>query len=115
MEVGMSLLAGGLLGAAGVAFARRQKALLVLFGALFVPVAAAASLQVWWPLSPALAVALPAVTLGLSVVGVALFAADLVWAPFCLEMTYPALTVWVLWPLLAAANLAGLAVRAAVG
>jgi len=37
-----------------------------------------------------------------------LFAIDLLWAPFAAEMTYPAMLCWVLWPVLIAADFAGL-------
>jgi hypothetical protein len=55
-----------------------------------------------------------AATLGLSLVALALYAIDCLWAPFCLEMTYVALTCWVLWPLLVLVDLVGLLVKLAL-
>jgi len=50
-------------------------------------------------------------TLGLPLLGLGLYAVDLALAPFCVEMTYPGMVCWVLWPLLAMANFVGLLLR----
>ena len=108
MDVALNILALALLVTAGVAFTRQQGGVLIVCGALFVPVAGAATWAVFWPVHPALAVLVLAGTLGLSVLMLALYAIDRVWAPFCMEMTYPAMIFWLLWPLLVLVNFAGL-------
>jgi hypothetical protein len=100
----LTSLSLGLLGATAVAFTRQRRAVMVACGALFVPVVAAATLAAWWPVSPVLAVCLLAGTLGVSLVTLVLYAVDWLFAVFALEMTYPALLCWVLWPVLVAAD-----------
>jgi hypothetical protein len=112
MEASLTVTATVLLAATAYAFAQQWRILLVLFGTLFVPAAGAATVAVYWPLHPLLAVVLLSVTLGISLAGLLLYAVDRIWAPFCIEMTYAALVCWLLWPLLMAADLAGLAARA---
>ncbi|MCD6416580.1 MAG: hypothetical protein J7M08_07785 [Planctomycetes bacterium] len=94
-----------------MAFGRRRTLSMLVCGGVFVPAAAAATLVVYWPLSPVLAVALLAFGLGLPLLALLLYVIDRAFAVFCLEMTYPALICWILWPLLVAVNFAGLALR----
>jgi hypothetical protein len=108
MEQSLDVLALALFGAAAVAFTRQRRAVMLACGALFVPVAALATVAVWWPVSPAAAVALLMVGMALPLGTLLVFAIDLLWAPFALEMTYPAMLCWVLWPVLIAADFAGL-------
>ncbi len=105
----LNVLALALLGAAAVAFTRQRRVVMVACGALFVAAAAGGTLAAWWPLSPAVAIIALALGLALPVATLALLAVDLLWAPFALEMTYPALICWVLWPALVLANFAALA------
>ncbi|MGD2174280.1 MAG: hypothetical protein PVJ27_02665 [Candidatus Brocadiaceae bacterium] len=105
------MLSLALFGAAAVAYSRQRTLALCACGALFVPVAAGATVLVYWPISPALAALLLAGTLGVSLVGLLLYALDRLWAPFCLEMTYATMVCWLLWPLLVVVNFAGLALR----
>jgi len=65
---------------------------------LFFPVAGAATILTWWPLSATLAVALSVLTVGIPLLCVALYLTDLIWAPFCMEMTYVTVWCWVLCP-----------------
>ena len=111
MGLHLSGLSLGLLAAAAVAFTRQRRAVMVACGGLFVPVAVVATVAVWWPLSPAVAVALLALGMGLPLVGLALFAADWLLAAFALEMTYATVLAWLIWPLLVGANFVGLALR----
>ena len=111
MELDLCMLAVGLVGCGAVAFARRCRVAMVGCLALFVPVAAAATVAVWWPLSPTLALVLLAVLEGVPLVGVVLYGIDLAFAPFCLEMTYAALLCWLGWPLLVLVDFLGLLVR----
>ena len=91
-----------------MAFTRRRTAVLLICGGFFVPVAALASVAVYWPLSPVFTVLLLAFALGLPLLALTLYAVDLVFAPFCVEMTYPAMVCWLLWPLLVLINFLGL-------
>jgi hypothetical protein len=102
------VLALALYGAAAVAFTRQRRAVTIACCALFVPVATLATVAVWWPVGPGVGVALLIIGMALPLGTLLLFAIDLVWAPFSLEMTYPALLCWVLWPLLVAADFVGL-------
>jgi hypothetical protein len=105
----LNALSLALFGAAAVAFSRQRRLVLAVCGALFVPVAAAAALAVWWPVSPAVCVVLLASTLGVSVLLLLLYALDHAFAVFALEMTYPAMLCWVLWPALIFADFVGMA------
>jgi hypothetical protein len=107
MALQLSILSLALLVAAAMAFTRQRAAVLVACGGLFMPVAAAATVAVYWA-APEVAVALLAIGLVLPAVGLALFAIDRVWAPFCLEMTYAGLLCWLAWPALVAADFLGL-------
>jgi hypothetical protein len=71
---------------------------LAVAGVLFFPVCAGGLLLNWWTISPAIALALLSTTLGVSLVVLALFAVDVIWAPFCLEMTYLTFLCWLLCP-----------------
>lgn len=102
------MLSLALLGAGAVAFTRQRTAGLLACAGLFVPVAAAAALTVYWPVSPVLAVLLLCVTEGLPLAALALYVIDRTLAPFCVEMTYAVLICWVLWPVLVLANFLGL-------
>ncbi len=77
-------------------------------GTLFVLAACLAALSIYWGRSPAFSLVLLGVTMALPLLALALYAADRAFAPFCVEMTYPAMLCWVLWPVLVAANFAGL-------
>jgi len=110
MALGLNILSLALLGTAAVAFSRQRTLVLFVCGGLFVPVAGTAALAVYWPVSPALAVGLLCVTLGLPLLALLLYAVDVVFAPFCVEMTYPGMVCWVLWPVLVAAEFVGLLV-----
>ena len=91
-----------LLGA--VAYAHQRRWVLVTGGALFFAVIAAASVVCWWPISPAVGVVVIAVAAGIPLLLLGLLLLDVTLAPFCLEMTYPALLCWVLSPAGVAAN-----------
>jgi len=115
LALDMSVLSLALLGAAAMAFSRQRRAVLLTCGALFLPAVTVATVAVFWPVSPALAIALLVATLGPSVLALLLFWVDRAFAPFSLEMTYPAMVCWLLWPALVAADFVGLAVRCWVG
>ncbi len=104
----LDILSLAFLTAAALAFRRQRTAVLVVCGAMFVPTAGAASVAIYWPLSPLLTVLLLGVTLGASLAALLLYWIDRVFAVFCLEMTYLATICWVLWPLLVVANSAAL-------
>jgi len=108
MALELNMLSLALLGAAAVAFTRQRRMVMFVCGALFVVAASLAGLAVWWPLSPAVAAVALALGLGLPLVGLLLFAVDLAFAPFCIEMTYPAMLCWVIWPALVFVNYVGL-------
>jgi hypothetical protein len=107
----LNMLALALLGAAAVAFTRQRRLAMFVCGSLFVGTAALGVLAVWWPVSPPLAVVLLAAGLGLPLAGLLLFAVDLAFAPFCIEMTYPAMLCWLFWPAVVLANYVGIAIR----
>lgn len=111
----LNVLAMALFALAGMAFTRQRRLVLVCSGTLFVLVATWTTLSVWWPGSPAIGVGLLAVFMGLPLAALAAFAADVIWTPFCLEMTWPAMICWVLWPALVVANAAGLVGRLIAG
>jgi len=104
----LSMLSLALFGASAVAFARQRRAVLVVCGGLFVAVSSAASLAIYWPVSPAAAVAVLLLGQGVPLVGLGLYAADRLFAPFCVEMTYAALLCWLIWPLMVLVNFVGL-------
>jgi len=82
---------------------------LIACSAAFLVAAVWTTLATIYPWSPGIAVALMVVTLMGSMTAVALYVTDVVWAPFCLEMTYMLILCWILCPLLVAANFAALA------
>jgi len=94
-----------------MAFSRQRRVVLLVCGGLFVPTAAVATVAVYWAVSPVLTVVLLAVLLALPLVALILFLIDIVFAPFCIEMTYPAMICWVFWPVLLVADLVGLGVQ----
>ena len=106
----LNVLALALLGAAAMAFTRQRRLVLAVCGTLFVPAAVLGAVAVYWSLSPALTIVLLAVTMALPLLALGAYAVDVLFAPFCVEMTYPAMICWVLWPLLMAANFVGLLV-----
>jgi len=114
MDLTLSILSAVLLAGTAAAFAGRRPALLCALGAVFVPVAAATTVMLYWGPALWLAVALLGVGIGLPLLGLALYAVDRIWAPFCLEMTYATLLCWVLWPGLVVLNLAVAAVQALI-
>ena len=111
MELILSIVSLALFVGTAAAFAARRPVLLSGLGAAFVPVAAASTIVTWWGFSHGLTAALLALGLGLPLLGLALYAIDRIWAPFCLEMTYATLLCWVLWPALVMVNLVAAAVR----
>lgn len=111
MELILSIVSLALFVGTAAAFAGRRPVLLCALGAAFVPVAAATTVALWWGANHGLAIALLAVGLGLPLLGLALYAIDRIWAPFCLEMTYATLLCWVLWPALVVVNLVAAAVH----
>jgi hypothetical protein len=106
--LGLTALSAALLGAAAVAYTRQRTVVMAVCGALFVAAATAATVAVYWPASPAAGVLLLALAFGPSLLALLLYVLDRVFAVFCIEMTYPALICWVLWPALVAADLVGL-------
>ncbi|MFO8008474.1 MAG: hypothetical protein R6V05_12145 [Candidatus Brocadiia bacterium] len=111
MAVDLNILSLALLATSAVAFSRQRTLVMVVCGALFVPTQAAGLLAVYWPVSPPAALTILALTLGLSLVCLALYAVDRLCAVFCLEMTYVATLVWLIWPVATAAGFLGLALR----
>ena len=99
MEAALNILSLALFGLVAVAYARRHRVVLAVGGTLFFPICAAALTANWWQISPWAALALVACTLGVSLVVLTLFAVDVLWAPFCVEMTYLTFLCWVLCPL----------------
>lgn len=108
MALNLNILSLALLGAAAVAFTRQRRHVLAVCGGLFVPVAAWATVAVWWPVSPVLGMVLLAGTMGVALAGVALYALDRAAACFAVEMTYATVPCWLLWPVLVMANFVGL-------
>jgi len=105
-------LSFGLLALAAVAYSHWRRTTLAVAAALFFPVTAAATLLTWWPVSAAAALCVLCLGVGVPLVCLGLFLVDLIWAPFCMEMTYLTLWCWVLCPLCVALNYVGMAVRA---
>lgn len=97
-----------LLGAAAVAFTRQRAMVMIVCAGLFVVSSGLAALALYWALSSAFTIALLGVTLGLPLLTLLLYAVDLALAPFCVEMTYPAMLCWLLWPVLVAVNAVGM-------
>ena len=112
MAVDLNIMSFALLALAGVSYARRRFMTLWGAAALFFPVTGAAAVTTWWTLSPTLTIIILLFTLGTSLVALAMFAVDVIWAPFCLEMTYLALLCWILCPLAVLFNYLGLVLRA---
>lgn len=111
VETALNILSLALFGVGAVAYARQRRIVLAGAGALFFPVTALATLYTWWPLSPAVGCGILLVALALPLVGLLLFAIDVVWAPFCVEMTYLSFLGWLLCPVAVAANWGGVALR----
>jgi hypothetical protein len=114
MDVTLTILSAVLFVATAAAFAGRRPVLLCALGAAFVAVSAEATVLLYWGPPPAVAIALLAAGLGLPLLGLALYAVDRVWAPFCLEMTYATFLCWLLWPALVVVDLVTLAVRGVI-
>jgi uncharacterized membrane protein YagU involved in acid resistance len=107
----LNVLATALLGVAAMAFTRQRRFTLVCCGALFVLVVTWSTVAVWWGISPALTVAILVILMGLPLLALLLFAIDVVWSPFCLEMTWVGMICWVFWPILISADALALAAR----
>ena len=107
----MSVLSFALLSAAAIAFTRQRVVVLAVCGVLLVPVVTIATVAVYWPIGPVLAIVLLCATLGVSLLALLLYLVDRIFAPFCVEMTYPAMICWVLWPVLVLADFVGLLLR----
>lgn len=110
LALDLNALSLALFGAAALAFTRQRTLVLAVCGGLFVPVAGLVSIALYWPLSPVFALLLLCVTLGLPLLALLLYAVDVAFAAFCVEMTYPAIICWLLWPLLVLVNFLGLLV-----
>ena len=110
MPIHLNTLSLALLLIAALAYTRHWPAVLWSLAALFFPVTGIATVLIWWPVSPTLTLAVLLVTLGVPLIALALFTIDVVWAPFCLEMTYPTFVCWILCPLAVLANWMGLLV-----
>jgi len=108
MALHLNILSFALLGLAAVAYARRRTVVLGVAGVLFAPVTCAATLAVFWPFNPFVAVVLLALTLLPSACAAALYLIDVVFAPFGVEMTYVTFLCWILCPLLVLANFVGM-------
>ena len=104
----LNALSLALLGAAAVAFSRQRWAVLGVCGGLFMPASAAATVAVYWHLRPALAAVLLGALLGLPALLLLVYLVDRLLAPFCLEMTYPAMLCWLAWPLLVGLDFVGM-------
>ncbi len=100
----LNILSFALLGLAAVSYARRQFHVFWPTVVLFFPVLAWTTFATWWAVSPLFTVFLLTFTLGISLLALLLFAVDVIWAPFCLEMTYLTPLCWILCPLLVFAN-----------
>jgi len=107
-----NVLSLALLGVAAVAFFRQKRGVLVVSAALFLPVTAIATVALWGPISVLGAGVIVAVTLAVPVLLLGIVLIDVLWAPFCLEMTYLGLLCWVLCPLAVVVNYAALAILA---
>ena len=105
----LNALSLALLAVAGVAFFRQRRGVLVIAAVLFFPLTAAATVGLWWPLSPPAAALILALTLGVPLIALALFAVDVAWAPFCFEMTYLTILCWLLCPLAVVLNYVAMA------
>ncbi len=112
MTANLNALSFVLLVLAGVSYVRHRGAVLTAAAALFFPVTAASTVLTWWGFSPALGLAILLLTLGISLVCLALFGIDVVWAPFCLEMTYLTVLCWVLCSAVVLLNYIGMGVFA---
>jgi len=111
MALDLSTLGLALIALAGSAWVRRRRAVLAVAAVLFFPIGCAAMVASWWPVSPVLAVLVPGATLGVSLLLLALLWADVTFAPFCIEMSYPALLCWFLCPLGIASDYLALLLR----
>ncbi len=106
----LNILSLLLLVVTALAFTRQERFVLATCGTLFVLVAATATVWVYWQWNRTFTVMLLAATLGLSLLLLLLYWVDRTFAVFCLQMTYPAMLMWLLWPLLVVANIFGLAI-----
>ena len=98
MDLALNTMSLALFGLAAAAYARRRGTVLLAAAVLFFPVAAGATLAVWWPLCPTAGSLILALTLGVPLALMAVFAVDVIWAPFCLEMTYLTFLCWLICP-----------------
>jgi len=106
----LNLLSLVLLTMCAYAWCRQLTQALIPCAAAFLLVGGWTTVATLYPWSPAFAVTLMAVTLLGSLAAVTLYVIDVIWAPFCLEMTYLLILCWILCPLLVAVNFIGLAV-----
>jgi len=113
MTIHMNTLSFALLALAAVAYARQAPKCLWAAGLLFFPLTGLTTVLAWWPLAPLAAILILVLTLGVPLVCLALFAMDVLWAPFCLEMTYLTFLCWLLCPLSVVLNYMGTALQAA--
>ncbi len=97
-EATLTLFAAALLVVGSVAYIQRKRRILAIAGALFFPICSGALVSSWGPISTALTAIFLVGTLGLSLFALALFAIDVIWAPFALEMTYLTFLCWILCP-----------------
>ncbi|MFP4028371.1 MAG: hypothetical protein ACLFWL_11330 [Candidatus Brocadiia bacterium] len=108
MELALAILSFSFLSLAAVAYVHQRRAVLLVAGVLFFPATVYATLEIWTPLHPAIPWAVLLATLGVSLSILIVFAIDIIWAPFCLELTYLSFLVWLLCPIPVVFNFAGL-------
>jgi hypothetical protein len=100
---------------AAASYVRQRFVGLWLAGLLFFPLTGLATVWTWWPVSPLAAILILVGTLGVPLVCLALFAIDVMWAPFCLEMAYLTILCWVLCPQAVLLNYLGAALHISSG
>lgn len=111
MNAALNILSLAFFGLAAVAYGRKHRITLSVAAGLFFPTCGVSLITTWWPLSPLVSLVLTGATLGVALVMLALFAVDVIWAPFALEMTYLTLLCWFLCPLAIALDFTGALLR----
>lgn len=104
----VNLLSLLFLGMAAFAYTRKATITLTVSSVLFVPTATWAALSCFYASNPVFTIVLLVLTLLLPLVAVALYLVDVLFAPFCLEMTYLTILCWILCPVLVIANVSGM-------
>lgn len=103
----LSICSAVLLMMASASYVRQERIALTFAAALFFPTCALSLILGWWVISPVLAVVFLTLTLGISLLVLCLFAIDVIWAPFGLEMTYLTFLCWLLGPLAVVLSIIG--------